>query len=51
MRYQEAGLKLSMAQVVAGALKYTRYDFFQAHPAALLPEAGGVDAATSQDAE
>jgi len=25
--------------------------FFQAHPAALLPEAGGVDAAASQDAE
>ncbi len=32
MRYQEAGLKPSMAQVVAGALKYTQYDFFKRTP-------------------
>ncbi len=48
---EETGLKPSTTHLVAGALKYTQYDFFKRALLRYLVKPGGVDAAASPDAE
>ena len=48
---EETGLKPTKACLVAGALKYTQYDFFKRALLRYLVKPGGVDAAASQDTE
>jgi len=47
----ETGLKPCMVKLVAGALKYTEYDFFKRALLHYFVKPGGIDAATTKDAE
>jgi menaquinone-dependent protoporphyrinogen oxidase len=46
---EETGLKATKAFLVAGALKYTQYDFFKRALLRYFVKPGGVDAAAIQD--
>jgi menaquinone-dependent protoporphyrinogen oxidase len=48
---EETGLKPYSVKLVAGALKYTQYDFFKRALLRYLVNPGGFDAKTSPDAE
>jgi len=48
---EETGLKATKAFLVAGALKYTQYDFFKRALLRYFVKPGGVDAAAIQDTE
>jgi menaquinone-dependent protoporphyrinogen oxidase len=47
----ETGLRPSMVRLVAGALRYTHYDFFKRALLRYLVKPGGIDAGASGDAE
>jgi menaquinone-dependent protoporphyrinogen oxidase len=47
----ETALRPSMVRLVAGALKYTQYDFFKRALLRYLVKPGGIDASTSGDTE
>jgi menaquinone-dependent protoporphyrinogen oxidase len=47
----ETGLRTSMVRLIAGALKYTQYDFFKRALLRYLVKPGGIDAKVSGDME